>query len=64
VQVQDVGLNDSSFFSQGHYRLYFGLGTAPRAERITVRWTDGRIAELRDVTANQRLSIEPPRSSD
>ena len=27
-QTQVVGLNDGAFFSQGHYRLYFGLGRA------------------------------------
>jgi hypothetical protein len=23
-----VGLNDGAFFSRGHYRLYFGLGSS------------------------------------
>ena len=27
-QTQQVGLNDGAFFSQGHYRLYFGLGVS------------------------------------
>jgi hypothetical protein len=60
AQLQDVGVNDSSYFSQGHYRLYFGLGTHARADRVVVRWTDGRTLELRDVAADQRLRIDHP----
>lgn len=63
-QTQEVGLNDSSFFSQGHYRLYFGLGSDPKVDRISVRWTDGRTTDLQDVTADRLLRIDPPRSPD
>jgi len=59
-QVQEVGGNDASFFSQGHYRLYFGLGPHDRADRIKVRWSDGRSAEYTHVTADRLLSIAPP----
>ena len=45
-QTQQVGLNDGSFFSQGHYRLYFGLGSHPRADLVTIRWPDGQVQEL------------------
>jgi hypothetical protein len=62
TQVQEVGLNDSSFFSQGHFRLYFGLGSMARAERITVRWSDGRNTEVQDVAADRLLRIDRPRS--
>ncbi len=55
-QTQQVGLNDGAFFSQGHYRLYFGLGKHPRADLMTVRWPDGQVQELRDVEGN-RLQV-------
>lgn len=63
TQVQVVGDNDSSFFSQGHYRLYFGLGSRARASKITAIWSDGRSQELTDVAADQLLTIEYKESS-
>ena len=62
MQTQEVGINDSSFFSQGHYRLYFGLGDSEQADRVTVRWTDGKTAELTNVAADQLLHVTPPRT--
>jgi hypothetical protein len=55
-QLQQVGLNDGAFFSQGHYRLYFGLGTRARADSIRIRWPDGQLQELRNVEAD-RLQV-------
>ena len=51
-QTQQVGLNDGSFFSQGHYRLYFGLGPHARADRMQIRWPDGQVQELTDVAGD------------
>jgi hypothetical protein len=58
TQMQEVGSNDSSFFSQGHYRLYFGLGQHAHADKITVHWNDGHTQELNGVKADQLLAIE------
>jgi hypothetical protein len=55
-QTQVVGLNDGAFFSQGHYRLYFGLGTRKRADSIRVDWPDGSTQEMRDVEGD-RLAV-------
>jgi hypothetical protein len=52
-QTQQVGLNDGAFFSQGHYRLYFGLGPHARADRMEIRWPDGRVQELVDVQGDK-----------
>ena len=52
-QAQVVGLNDGAFFSQGHYRLYFGLGPHARAERVKILWPDGQVQELRNVEADK-----------
>ena len=60
----EVGLNDTSYFSQGHYRLYFGLGPHTRASKVTVRWSDGRTREFTDVEADRLVTIEYPRSPE
>jgi hypothetical protein len=59
-QVQEVGGNDASYFSQGHYRLYFGLGPHARADRVHVRWSDGRSADYTNVAADRLLTLVPP----
>jgi hypothetical protein len=55
-QTQQVGLNDGAFFSQGHYRLYFGLGAHARAEVMRIRWPDGQVQELTGVEGD-RLQV-------
>lgn len=55
-QTQQVGLNDGAYFSQGHYRLYFGLGKQPRVDAMTIRWPDGRTQELANIEAD-RLQV-------
>jgi hypothetical protein len=56
LQTQQVGLNDGAFFSQGHYRLYFGLGSHARADRLEIRWPDGQVQELSGVEGD-RLQV-------
>ena len=56
-QAQEVGTTDGAFFSQGHYRLYFGLGKYPEADRVLIRWPDGREQTLDKVTADQLLKV-------
>lgn len=58
VQTQQVGLNDGAFFSQGHYRLYFGLGSHTKADLLTIRWSDGQVQELRSVLGDRLLVVE------
>jgi hypothetical protein len=55
--AQEVGSTDGAFFSQGHYRLYYGLGTSTRASEITVRWPDGHTRTLKDVEGNRLVVI-------
>jgi hypothetical protein len=45
TQTQWVGQSDGSHLSQGHYRLYFGLGTATAAS-LKVTWPDGSVRRL------------------
>ena len=57
-QIQEVGSTDGAFFSQGHYRLYFGLGTHDNATAVKIRWPDGLQQEIRNVTGDTLHIIE------
>jgi len=55
-QMQEVGFSDGAFFSQGHYRLYFGLGAHAGADLLRIRWPDGTVQESRNVEGD-RLQV-------
>lgn len=56
-QMQQVGDNECSRASQGHYRLYFGLGEAQSVDTIEVTWPDGTQKSIASVPVNQVLTI-------
>jgi hypothetical protein len=56
TQTQWVGQNDGSNFSQGHYRLYFGLGGATSAA-VKVTWPNGSVQRLGSVKADRILRV-------
>ncbi|MEQ9357832.1 CRTAC1 family protein [Coleofasciculus chthonoplastes] len=58
VQVQTVGQAEGSHFSQGHYRLYFGLGQTPQVDSIKIVWSDGELQEIKNPPIDQLLTIE------
>ena len=58
AQKQEVGSSEGSFFSQGHYRLYFGLGSHSQVDLITVRWPDGIVTEYKNIDANRLLTVQ------
>ena len=60
--TQWVGQNDDSRHSQGHYRLYFGLGKTKKVRRLVVHWADGRTTRLRGVHGDRLLRIAERRS--
>lgn len=55
-----VGQSDDARFSQGHYRLYFGLGESPTVEQLKIRWPDGSTTREGPIDADQ--VVEPSRS--
>jgi hypothetical protein len=57
-QTQVVGSNDGAFFSQGHYRLYFGLGSNEKVDELKIHWTDGHVQEFRDMKSDRLLVID------
>jgi ASPIC and UnbV len=56
TQTQWVGQNDGSHLSQGHYRLYFGLGGATSAS-VKVTWPNGSVQRLGSVEADRILRV-------
>jgi hypothetical protein len=59
-QLRDIKAG-SSYLSQNDLRAHFGLGTATQADRLEVRWPDGRTESLADVPAGQIVTIEEGR---
>ena len=60
-QVQEV-LSQASFYSSNDPRLHFGLGNAETAD-LEIRWPDGNKQLMKDVAANQILTIKEPKKA-
>lgn len=56
VQLREVRAG-SSYLSQSSHDLLFGLGANAKADRIEIRWPDGRHNTLRDVPAGTLVSL-------
>lgn len=50
-------------FSQNHQRIHFGLGQNTKIDRITIRWTNGTVQEIKNVVVDQILKIIEPSST-
>ncbi len=48
------------YLSQSDPRPYFGLGKATRAEKVEIRWMNGKTTVLKDVPAHQILKVVQP----
>jgi hypothetical protein len=57
-QTQWVGDADVSRYSEGHYRLYFGLGRHSHARDLTVHWPDGTHTRLGKTAGDQVLDVQ------
>jgi hypothetical protein len=53
-------LSGTSFLSQHSLVAHFGLGQLERADWLTVRWPSGTVQTLRDLPANQVLTVVEP----
>jgi hypothetical protein len=53
-----------SYLSASDKRVHFGLGTNKVAQKIEIRWPSGIGQTLKDVPADQILSIDEPSVSD
>ena len=55
--ASEIGLAESSHFSQGNYRLHFGVGGADRINSIDVRWPDGMLLTIRNQPVNRTITV-------
>ena len=55
-EVQSGG----SYLSHSDLRVHFGLGVAERIDLLQVRWPSGKVQELRDIPADQVLTVVEP----
>jgi hypothetical protein len=56
TQIRDV-IPVTGYLSQADPRCHFGLGKAPKADVVEVRWPDGQTTKLTGVEANQFLTV-------
>jgi hypothetical protein len=47
----------SSYLAQNDLRVHFGLGSAPKADRLEIRWPSGAVDMIEGIEANQILTI-------
>jgi hypothetical protein len=55
-QVREVK-SGSSYLGQNDLRAHFGLGGQSRIDRLDVRWPGGRVDTMREVAANQIVTV-------
>jgi hypothetical protein len=56
-QTSVVGWSEGSHYGMGHYRLYFGLGSADSVDTLSVTWPDGSEHHIQDVHVDQVLHL-------
>ena len=56
TQMREVK-SGSSYLGPNDLRVHFGLGDAPRAERVDVRWATGAVETIRDVAADHIVTL-------
>ncbi|MEO1300543.1 MAG: ASPIC/UnbV domain-containing protein, partial [Cyanobacteria bacterium J06636_16] len=57
---QQVGQADGAIRSQGHYRLYFGLGQSKTIRALKIFWANGRVQAIENPQADQLLKQNFP----
>jgi len=56
-QAQAV-LSQASYYSHNDLRLHFGLGEKTKADRVEIYWPSGQVEVLKDVAANQLITVK------
>jgi enediyne biosynthesis protein E4 len=56
-QIDEVR-SGGSYISQNDLRLHFGMGSAPKADEVEIRWPSGQVDRLKDVETNQVVYVQ------
>jgi len=56
TQMREVK-SGSSYLGQNDLRVHVGLGTAPRVDRLQIRWANGQVETMQDVATNQIITV-------
>jgi hypothetical protein len=48
----------NSFRSQMPSRVHFGLGSAPKVDRLTIRWPSGVVQDLKDLAVDRHIMVD------
>jgi enediyne biosynthesis protein E4 len=56
IQTQEV-TSQTSYYSHNDLRLHFGLGESNRADQVEIRWPNGQSETVKDIAANQIVTI-------
>ncbi len=56
-QIQEVGHAEGSRYSQGHYRVYFGLGQRGQLDSLSVAWPDGTMQTIPDPRVDSLVTV-------
>jgi hypothetical protein len=63
LQVQEI-TSQSSYYSHNDPRLHFGLGKHEKAQVVEIRWPSGQTETLKNIAANQILTIKEIRGAE
>ena len=51
-------MSGGSYYSHNDLRLHFGLGPSKKADTVEVAWPSGLKTSIRNIDANQTITIE------
>jgi hypothetical protein len=54
-------IGGGSYGGESDHRLHFGLGSATKVDQIDIQWLNGKVQTMKDVPANQILTVKEPR---
>ena len=57
TQRYQVGQSEGSHYSQGHYRLYIGLGEQKTPITLNIRWPNGSVQSQKVINFDQRIAL-------